>query len=72
MLQPADRAFPQALGLIFLAVLLVSAIGPMDPLIWALENLLVLILAGLLGFYRRAARLLARILVHAVRLPLRP
>ena len=53
MLQPADRAFPQALGLIFLAVLLVSAIGPVDPLIWAPENLLVLILAGLLGFYRR-------------------
>jgi putative membrane protein len=53
MLQPADRGFPQALGLIFLAVLLVSAIGPVDPAVWALENLLVLTLAGLLAFYRR-------------------
>lgn len=43
---------PQALALVFLAVLLVSAIGPADPLTWALENILVLVLAGLLYLYR--------------------
>ena len=52
MLQPVSGPFAQSLGLIFLGVLLVSAIGPAEPLIWALENLLVLVVAGLLYAYR--------------------